>query len=72
MQLNLSLVNFVTAPVKVSEIAQRCFDQPFTNETQNGPVHYALKSKYADRFGGQDGYLYDATSPTHGFVRMSN
>jgi nucleoside-diphosphate-sugar epimerase len=60
LRQQLTLVNFATGPVRVAEIARRCFDREFTNTTANGPVYYDMRTCHAQAFGGQEGYLYSA------------
>lgn len=58
---DLHLVNLFTAPVKTKTIIKNFFSE----ETFEGlgssaanEMHYALKSLYADIWGGEDGYIY--------------
>jgi len=55
---SLTLVNFATDPISVKEIAKKCFQIDFTNVTQNKPVSYDMKTKYAKHFGSSNDYLY--------------
>lgn len=55
----LSLVNFATEPVSAKEVALQCFGLDFDNETRSPPVSYDMKSKYAELFGGKQGYFAD-------------
>jgi hypothetical protein len=54
----ISLVNFATEPVQVSEISEFCFGVPFTNRTDKQPARYDFRSKHADIYGGSSGYMY--------------
>lgn len=56
---NLSLVNFATEPIGVHEIAKQCFQTDFSNVTENSPISYDMRSKYAAVFKGNSGYLYN-------------
>lgn len=60
LRQRLSLVNFATPPVEVAEIARRCFDREFTNETANPPVRYDMRTRFAKALGGHGDYLYSA------------
>jgi nucleoside-diphosphate-sugar epimerase len=54
----IKLLNINSEPVTPAQIAQKCFDTEFTNDTGNQPPKYNIKSKHAEVFGGKDGYLY--------------
>lgn len=55
---NLTLVNFMSEPVRTDELAQECFNQEFTNEPEGvTPAVYDMRSKHAALFGGAGGYL---------------
>ncbi len=56
---NLSLVNFATEPIRVHEIVKQCFQTDFSNVTENSPISYDMRSKYAAVFKGNNGYLYN-------------
>ncbi len=59
LENSLSLVNFSTEPLSVSEISQKCFKKEFTNTTENPPVFYNMQSKYAKLYGKNANYLYN-------------
>ncbi len=59
MKNSLSLINFATEPLRVSEISQECFSKEFSNVTENEPVYYNMKSKYALLYGENGDYLYE-------------
>ncbi|RJG24768.1 NAD-dependent epimerase/dehydratase family protein [Paenibacillus thiaminolyticus] len=50
---NLNLVNFAVEPVMASEISNFCLGEEFNNVTDKEPVHYRMKSIYANLFCGQ-------------------
>jgi len=60
LRQNLSLVNFATPPVEVAEIARRCYGREFTNETNNPPVRYDMRTRFGRQFGAAGDYLYSA------------
>jgi nucleoside-diphosphate-sugar epimerase len=57
-QQQIPLLNVATAGVSVQEIAQVAFGMDFVNPQQTNAARYDFKSKYAERLGGADGYLY--------------
>lgn len=52
------IVHFATAPLSVKEVAQEGFGFPFENRPAGAPPRYDFRSRYAQAFGGKDGYLY--------------
>jgi nucleoside-diphosphate-sugar epimerase len=56
---DIRLVNFVTAPVTVAEVARKAFGREFSNDPGTPPARSDIRSRHAARFGGRDGYLYD-------------
>lgn len=58
LENKLTLVCLNSEPVSASELYQAVFKKPFVNITTGIPIKYALKSKYADLFGGTNGYIY--------------
>jgi nucleoside-diphosphate-sugar epimerase len=59
MTSGLRLVNFVTSPVTVNEVAREAFDLEFSNDPGTAPAKSAIRSLHAARFGGRAGHLYD-------------
>jgi dTDP-4-dehydrorhamnose reductase len=55
----LKLVNFVTEPLRIGDIAREAMGQVFENDPGGSAARYDIKSKYAAIFGGRDGYLFD-------------
>jgi len=52
-------LNITTEPISVAEVAEVCLGGGFQNPAIDCPaVRYDYKSIYADRFGGQNGYMY--------------
>ena len=55
----LRLVNFGTEPTRVQEVASEGFGFEFTNEPQQNPANYDMRTKHFQLFEGcQPGYLY--------------
>lgn len=54
---DLDRVNFVTPPVKVSELYFSLTGKEFINELSKPPFDYALTTLYADLYGGADGFI---------------
>jgi hypothetical protein len=55
---HLILVNFMSEPVRTDELAHECFGLNFTNEPEGvKPAVYDMHSRYAEVFGGGNGYL---------------
>lgn len=55
----LTLVNLATEPVAVSEVAREAFDLSLAPRPGSTPARYDVKSIYAERLEGRNGYLYD-------------
>ncbi|HEY8208317.1 MAG TPA: pyridine nucleotide transhydrogenase [Myxococcaceae bacterium] len=54
----LRLVNFVTEPVSVRELAKEAFGKDFDHRPQEtSPARYDVRSRFAEQLGGKDGYL---------------
>ena len=59
IEMNIPLIQMVTAPVTAAELAEQAFGQHFCNEIkEKPPISFRLKSKYAALWGGENGYLY--------------
>ena len=50
-------LNITTPPISVAELYQALEQKPFVNELAKTPFNYDLHSKYAQLFGGSDGYF---------------
>ncbi|MDA9192735.1 hypothetical protein N9O27_00905 [Flavobacteriaceae bacterium] len=48
LKKNIKLINLVTEPIKVREIANYCFNVDFNNYTESEPDNYNISSKYRD------------------------
>ena len=59
VECNLPVVNFATAPIETAELARTVFGRDLKVGPAAGPVaRYDMRSKHADIYGRQDGYLY--------------
>jgi nucleoside-diphosphate-sugar epimerase len=54
----LKMLNITTEPTSVSEIAPICLGHEFENGIDAQGARYDYRSRYAELFGGRDGYLY--------------
>ena len=54
----IDLLNLTSEPVTASEISMKCFEKVFLNITNKEPIFYDLRSKYAELYGGENGYCY--------------
>jgi hypothetical protein len=57
LDANLVLVNLVTEPVSVAEVARDAFGIEFDNRPGPPPPQYDLRSRHAALFGGSAGYV---------------
>lgn len=55
---DLRLLNLATEPLQAAEIYRYLTEEDFENEVAQRPPHYDYRTKYAEIFGGADGYLY--------------
>jgi nucleoside-diphosphate-sugar epimerase len=63
MKAGLRLVNFATPPISVAEVAREVFGRKFTNRPEGKtPAYFDFRTKYAEVFGGHDGYMQDKAS----------
>jgi nucleoside-diphosphate-sugar epimerase len=53
-------INLATEPVQAAEVARRCFDLDFVNQTEASPVRYDMQTLYASALGGTGHYLCSA------------
>lgn len=52
-------LNLAVEPISAQEIANECFNTEFSNIIENKkPVLYDMRSIYAEKWKGKDGYLY--------------
>lgn len=54
----LRVLNLATPPVSAAEVYFALTGRPFVNELAAPPFQYDLRTRHAELFGGQDGYLF--------------
>jgi nucleoside-diphosphate-sugar epimerase len=54
----IDLVNLATAPITVQEVAEICLGHQLERGDANPGASYDFKSRHAQAFAGQNGYLY--------------
>ena len=54
---NLTMWHPATEPVSAGEVFRYITGKEFVNELNGEPVNYDFRTKYAELFGGKDGYL---------------
>ncbi len=59
LALEIPLLNIATEPISVAQIYKSLTDRVFQNEILETPPFYDYKSKYAEHFGGKNGYFSD-------------
>lgn len=55
----LKKLNITSEPIGAGELYMALEGKKFVNEIAKSPFDYDLRSKYAELFGGRDGYLFD-------------
>lgn len=55
----IPISHLATEPVSAGEVYFNILRKPFTNEISKKPFSYNFKTKYADIFGGKNGYIFD-------------
>jgi len=58
LENNLKIVNFVTEPLFLKEVAKEILNLNLTNETAGRPQHYDIHTKYGYLWGNATPYLY--------------
>ena len=62
LELNLNKLNIATEPLTASEIYSFLYTaQSFTNELNPQAAKYDFRSKYAELFGGKNGYMFSSS-----------
>lgn len=56
---NIKKLNLATEPVSISELYRYIKGTTFINEISPNPFNYNFKTKYAEIFGGKNGYIFD-------------
>lgn len=59
LQNTIQLLNIATEPVNVAEVYERLEGKAFVNEIASNAPYYNYRTKYADKFGGTNGYMAD-------------
>lgn len=57
LEAGLSLVNLVTEPVSIREVAREAFGFEFANDPGTKPARYDVRTRHAELFGGSRGYV---------------
>ena len=56
---NIKELNIAVEPVSAEEVARECFNTEFINIIEDkNPVYYDMKTIYADKWNGNNGYMY--------------
>lgn len=58
MALGIPLLHLATEPVTAGEVYTYLYSKPFVNELPRTPARYDFRSRYAELFGGRDGYIF--------------
>ena len=62
LENDLKILHLATEPVQVSELYKFITGKNFVNEISATPARYNYKTKFANLFGGRDGYVMDKNS----------
>ncbi len=57
---DIRVMNIATQPIEIGVLHKKLTDQDFVNKVAAKPPYYDFKTKYADVFGGKDGYIQTA------------
>lgn len=60
LDAGLPLVHLTAEPISVADVSHRGFGQPFDNVLPGTPARYDLQTRYAELFGAQGRYQYQA------------
>ena len=58
LNASLSLIHLTAEPITVSAVAQQGFGKIFSNHLNQAPIHYDMRSQYADLWGTVGAYQY--------------
>lgn len=58
LEKGIFLLNLATEPIETAELYEYLSNKKFKNEVISTPVLYDMKSKFAKKFGGRDGYIF--------------
>ena len=56
----IPIFHAASEPVSAREVYEYVFGDAFVNELNRPPFNYDYKTKYADLFGGKNGYIFEA------------
>ncbi len=54
----ISILNVTSEPISAKELAKDCFGVDFDNQANRPAVVYDMRTRYAKKFGGKNGYIY--------------
>ena len=60
IEYDIPLLHTAAEPVSAGKLYEHIYGKPFINELPKPPFNYNFKTKYADAFGGKDGYIFTA------------
>jgi len=69
-QHDIQLLNAVTEPVSIREVAQEAFGRSFDNQTEAPPVAYDVRTRHAALFKGEGDYLESRATALRGLKRF--
>jgi len=72
LENDIRLLNIATQPVSVAEVYASLCDKTFMNEITDKPPYYDYKSKYAEFFGGSNGYFSNKETVLEEIVEFVN
>lgn len=70
LENEIRLLNIATEPTGVSEIYKRITERTFENKILQNPPIYDYRSKYAEIFGGKNGYFTDKETVLNDIVEF--
>jgi len=56
---NIKLLNLATEPINAGELYRYIYGKEFINELSNNAIEYNMKTKHANLFNGENGYIYN-------------
>jgi nucleoside-diphosphate-sugar epimerase len=58
IEYNIPLLHMAAEPLLASEVYEYVYGRPFVNEISEQPLNYDYRTRYADIFGGANGYIF--------------
>jgi len=58
LKYDIPLLHMATEPVSAADVYEYILGKEFVNELDKPPFNYDFRTKYADIFGGKDGYIF--------------